>query len=154
MYIYLPAIRTSFHKCKLTLFQPENVHANPYRAGGISKRTCGRRIKVLYGTRAETEEQRSKRLRKWRERDRARCAAQTASERQATSQQISTHECETMPAKNPKEGDRRLQWMSTNQHERLAVETPKKRERRLQRMSTNQHERLAFEIPEEKDYSG
>ena len=90
---------------------------------------------------AETAEQRSERLRKWKERDRARCAAQTASERQATSQQRSTRESERMAAETPEERERRSQRMSTNQHERLAAETPKERER-LQRMSTNQHERL------------
>ena len=46
-----------------------------------------------------TAEQRSKRLRKLRERDRARCAAQTASERQATSQQRCIREHERVAAK-------------------------------------------------------
>ena len=41
---------------------------------------------------AETAEQRSKRLKKWRERDHARHTAQTVSERQATSQWKSTGE--------------------------------------------------------------
>ena len=41
---------------------------------------------------AETAEQRSKRLKKWRERDHPRHAAQTVSERQATSRWKSTGE--------------------------------------------------------------
>ena len=65
---------------------------------------------------------------KWRERDRARHDAQTAGERQATSQQRSTRERERMAAETPEERERRLQWMSTNQHERLTVETPEERE--------------------------
>ena len=72
-------------------------------------------------------------MRKRRERDRARHAAQTASERQATSH---------------------VQQRSTLERKRIAAETPEERER-LQRMSTNQHERLAVETPKEKeDYSG
>ena len=66
-------------------------------------------------------------MRKRRERDRARHAAQTASERQATSQQRSTLERERMAAEIPEERER-LQWMSTNQHERLAVKTPEEKE--------------------------
>ena len=73
--------------------------------------------------RNQTLFQRNKELRKLRERDRARRAAQTASERQATSQQRSTRERETMAAETPDEKER-LQRMSTTQHERLAVETP------------------------------
>ena len=68
----------------------------------------------------------AKRLRKWSERNRARRAAQTASERQATSQQRSTRERERMAAETPEERERRLQRMNSNQHERLAVETPEK----------------------------
>ena len=49
----------------------------------------------------ETAEQRSERLRKRRERD----CAQTASERQATSQQRSTRERERMAAETPEEKD-------------------------------------------------
>ena len=64
-------------------------------------------------------------MRKWRERDRARHTAQTAGERQATSQQRSTLECERMAAETPEEREGRLQRMSTNQHERLAAETPR-----------------------------
>ena len=75
-------------------------------------------------------------MRKRRERDRARHAAQTASERQATSQQRSTHERERMAAETTEEGETRLQQMSTNQHERLAVETPEERELRLECYST------------------
>ena len=66
-------------------------------------------------------------MRKRRERDRARRTAQTASERQATSQQRSTRECERMAAETPKEKERRLQQMRTNQHEELK---PLKREKR------------------------
>ena len=51
-------------------------------------------------------EQKSERLRKRRERDRARRAAQTAIERQATSQQGSTHEWERMAAETPEEIER------------------------------------------------
>ena len=54
---------------------------------------------------AETVEQRSEGLRKWRERDRARRTAQTASERQATSQQRSIHERERMAAESLEEKD-------------------------------------------------
>ena len=90
-------------------------------------------------------------MRKRRERDLARRAAQTAGERQATSQQRSTRERERMAGKTPEEREGRLQRMSTNQHERLAGETPEEREGRLQRMSTNQHERLAAETPEERE---
>ena len=61
-------------------------------------------------------------------------AAQTASERQATLQQKSTHECERMAAEIPEERETRLQWMK----DRLAAETPDERETRLQQMSTNQ----------------
>ena len=62
-------------------------------------------------------EQRSKRLRKWRERDCARRAAQTASERQATSQPRSTRECERMTAETPEERERRLQEKSTREQQ-------------------------------------
>ena len=48
-------------------------------------------------------------MRKQRERDRARRAAQTAGERQATSQQRSTHERERMAAETPEEREQRLQ---------------------------------------------
>ena len=51
--------------------------------------------------RNQTLFQRSKELRKRRERDHARCAAQTASERQATSQQRSTHERERLAVETP-----------------------------------------------------
>ena len=83
---------------------------------------------------AETAEQRSERLREWRERDRARRAAQTGSERQATSQRKSTREHETTAAKTPEETETRLQRISTNQHKRLAGEAPEERETRLQQM--------------------
>ena len=75
-------------------------------------------------------------MRKRRERDRARCAAQTAGERQATSQQKSTRERERMAAETTEERETRLQRMSTNQRERLAVETPEERELRLECYST------------------
>jgi len=48
-------------------------------------------------------EQKSERLRKRRERDRGRRAAQTTSERQANSQQRSTRERERMAAETPEE---------------------------------------------------
>ena len=87
-------------------------------------------------------------MRKWRERDHARHAAQTASERQATSQQRSTCECERMAAETPEEKERRLQRMRTNHHEeRLAVETPEKRETRLQHM----RDTLAAETTEARE---
>ena len=84
---------------------------------------------------AETAEQRSKRFRNRREMDRPG-AAQTASERQATSQHISTCGHERIAAETPEERERRLQRMRTNQPERLAVETPKERELRLECYST------------------
>ena len=55
---------------------------------------------------AKTAEQRSKRLRKRRERDHARCAAQTASERQAISQQkvpMNAKEWQLKPLRREKE---------------------------------------------------
>ena len=52
-------------------------------------------------------------MRKWRERDRARRAAQTASERQATSQQRSTREHERMAAETPEERERLLLSLSS-----------------------------------------
>ena len=51
--------------------------------------------------------------RKQRERVCARCAAQTASERQVTLQQKGTHECERMAAETPEERETILQQMST-----------------------------------------
>ena len=50
-------------------------------------------------------------MRKRRERDRARRAAQTAGERQATSQQKSTRERERMAAETTEERETRLQRM-------------------------------------------
>ena len=60
--------------------------------------------------------------RKRRERGRAKHAAQTASERQAT-----LRERERMPAETPEERETRLQRTSTNQRERSSVETPEER---------------------------
>ena len=45
---------------------------------------------------------------KWRERDCARHAAQTAREKQATLQQKSTHECKRMASETPGERETRL----------------------------------------------
>ena len=50
-------------------------------------------------------------MRKQRERDRARHAAQTVGERQDTSQQRSTREHERMAAETPEERERRLQQL-------------------------------------------
>ena len=62
-------------------------------------------------------------MRKRRERDRASCAAQTASERQAALQQKSTRERGRMAAETPEEMASRLQRM----RDRLAAETPEER---------------------------
>ena len=73
-------------------------------------------------------------MRKRKERDRARRAAQTASERRATSQKKSTRERSRTAAETSEERETRLQRMSTNQRERLAGEAPEEREMRLQQM--------------------
>ena len=94
-------------------------------------------------------------MRKWRERDRARRVAQTASKRQATLQRKSTCERERMSSETTKEREVRLQWLRDTpaaevpeetegrlqqMKDRLAAETPKERGTRLQRTSTYQHE--------------
>ena len=57
----------------------------------------------------ETAKQSSERLRKRRERDRARRAVQTDSERQAALQRKSTRECEGWRMGPLRRGERRLQ---------------------------------------------
>ena len=76
---------------------------------------------------AETVQQKSKRLRKRKERSHARRAAQTASDRQATLQWKSTCERERMASETPAEREVRLQWMRY----RVAAETPEETEVRL-----------------------
>ena len=87
-------------------------------------------------------------MRKRREKDRARRAAQTAGERQATSQQRSTCERERMAAETPEERENEdySRKVPVNVKE-WQLKTSEEREGRLQRMSTNQHEKLAGKNP-------
>ena len=90
-------------------------------------------------------------MRKWKERDCARRAAQTVNERQATYLKKSKREHERTAAEIPEERETRQQ-MSNNQRKRLAVEVPKERETRLRQM----RDRLAAKTSEERekqDYS-
>ena len=95
------------------------------------------------------------------------------SERQATLQRKSTHECERMASETPEERQTRLHWMRNRlasetpeerqtrlqwmryrraseppeeRQTRIKAETPKERETRLQQMSTNQHKRWQLKL--------
>ena len=80
-------------------------------SAGARRSATAQKRKGESSTCCRASEQRSKQLRKRKERDRARRAAQTASEEQATSK-----------------------WKSTRERERTAAETPEERETRLQQM--------------------
>ena len=85
-----------------------DAHSNPKRAlKSAQEQEDRQRCRNERGrsTCCRDSEQRGERLRKRRERDRARRAAQTASERQAASHQISTSEHERMAAETPEEKD-------------------------------------------------
>ena len=81
-----------------------DAHSNPKSQRRSKMIDDGAETKET-GRRAADSEQRCERLRNRRERDRARHTAQTASKRQAASQQISTREHERMAAETPEEKD-------------------------------------------------
>ena len=99
------------------------------------------------GLKSVQEHEDRRRHRNERERDNARCTAQTASENEATSQRKSTHECERMAAETPEERQARLH----RRRDRLAVETLEDREAGLQQMSTNQCKRFAVEASKKRE---
>ena len=88
-----------------------------------------------------TAEQREERLRRRKNRDRARRAAQSVKQRRVLLQR----RCDQLNDESPEVKEVRLQQMSAQQHERLAMEPIEVREVRLRQMSVQQRRRLATE---------
>ena len=88
-----------------------------------------------------TAEQREERLRRRKNRDRARKTAQSVKQRRV----LLHRRCDQLNDESPEVKEVRLQQMSAQQHERLATEPIEVREVRLRPMSVQQRRRLATE---------
>ena len=114
IYIYLPYV---FRKCKLNSFNLK--HCARRSVWAEDRKEHVKTVLKLYGTRVLKE----RKIEKAEGEGSCQARWSTAGERQATSQQRSTHECERTAAETPEEREGRLQRMSTNQHESLAAKT-------------------------------
>ena len=94
---------------------------------------------------AETAEQREERLRKRRDRDRARRAANTAEQ----TSEINEQRCLGLEQEMEQQQEVRLEGMRTSRRGQLAMETNEERDIILETMSTHRRERLATESAEE-----